>query len=72
MISNITLQVSFTTTQDQKEQHTTKIQNAHVMDGDPVNQKEESGTMGLELVSLLTKISPVLCGRLHFVPSLGI
>ena len=45
---------------------------AHVKDGDPVSQKEESGTRGLELVSLLTKISLVLCGWLHFVPSFGI
>ena len=35
-------------------------------------KREESGTRGLELIGLLTKVSLVLCGWLHFVPSLWI
>jgi len=34
--------------------------------------KEMSGAIGLVLVGLLTKISPVLSGGLYLVPSLGI
>ena len=45
---------------------------AHKWKEDLVSQKEESGTRGLELVRLLTKVSLVLCGWLHFVPSFGI
>ena len=43
MIGKITLQVSFITTQVQNEiLYNQKYKNAHEMDGDPVNQKEES------------------------------
>ena len=71
MIKYYTIHVYYITTKSKS-----KIYNmctkAHEVDEDLASQKRESSTKGLELFGLLTKISLILRGWLHFVPSFGI